>query len=177
MARTTVLINNVDNCIDRFYNNKLDFDAGMKQLFPKANFIGPLNNFRFSAFRYVTAKMASCRHDNAEAYVYAFHFESSNVPHAEWAADIKEISLDKIGMGGDPKTRRSKSGKELPFPNLKYNHTLALFPVKRYGGALALEQAVLDSMPEEDHEKGEWFHSSLGVWKCLLRWHIACFGW
>lgn len=171
-----MIITNVDNCIERFYDNSLDFNNQIYSLFPRISKLNDINQFgRY--FRYITAKMASCFHPEAKGFVYAFNFKNKNQQFfpLEFAENVKELTLDKIGMSSKPNTRKNKSERELPFINLEYDHTIAMFPTKRYGGAKALEDAILLSMPDEDHQRGEWFHSSLGVWRTLLRWHLACF--
>lgn len=171
--KTILMIKNVDTVIDRFFDPNLDMDSGMKKLFPRMSG-KPISDL---LLKYITAKMSSCYHSEAEGFVYAFNFINKIKPLSEcgsYAIEDREISLDKIGMSKNPNSR--KSNPKTPYPNLKYNHTLAIFPILRYGGAKALEEAIICSMSEEDHESGEWFHSSLGVWKSLVRWHVACFG-
>lgn len=176
MSKEKAIINNVDDCIERFYDKNLDTETGLHLLFPKYK----PNSFEKIATqgRYITAKMAACFNSDAGGYVYAFNYKdlnfiNENKIRGDTYADYTEKwNLDKIGMSHDPKNRIT--GISVPFSGLKYNHTIALFPVKRYGGAKALEEAILNSL-EEYRSQGEWFISCLGVWQVLLRWHIACF--
>ncbi len=180
MAKSLFLVKNVDDCIDRFYDQNLDMKNGFSELFPRATKDRSIQETNFGhVFNYVTAKMAAVTHPDAKGFVYAFHFKlkDQKVPISsnEFDEEDEYDSLDKIGMGKDPRTRMNKSFYETPIPNLKYHHTLALFPTARYGGAKALEEAVLNSMHPEDHKIGEWFYGTIGVWKTLIRWHVACF--
>ncbi len=177
MAKLEAIVRNVDDCIDRFWGKEIDkqYKDKVFSCFPK---LQKMSKPRDSMWRYMTARMAACAHPDAEAFVYAFHYINPDIvipPPLSYVDDDDVIgsALDKIGYSEDPKNRRK--GLKPPLPNLKFDHVIAMFPVARCGGALALENAVLGSM-HSYHYNGEWHHSALGVWQCLVRWHIACFG-
>lgn len=188
MGKIQKLVVNVDDCVDRFWSEDLNCHEHFMQkcavCFPRFKRLQQnKGELHWSLiFKYMTACMAACHHPKARAFVYAMNFQDPTAQNCEpltYAEDRKGETLDKIGKADNPNYRKFALGGEIRkyFPNLQYNHTFALFPLRDEGSALHLENAILESLPKEDHERGEWYHSSLGVWKTIVRWHVACFGY
>lgn len=179
MPKTKMVIRNVDDCIDRFWDDKLflPFDkqfALMQKCFPRLT----VRNFFGTGVRYITAKMASCHHPDANGYVYAHSFVNKNAESHpfEYVDNQPDAAIDKIGSTINVKTRLTALKNEVRriHPDMQFNYTIAIFPLARSGASAYLEEVIQNSL-RSYHREGEYFESCLGVWNALLRWHLACF--
>jgi hypothetical protein len=189
-GRHQTIIRNVDECIGRFWdrrlNNPLFVQSLVAETFPiLESYILPISDPRASrCLKYLAARM---RRENPEAshHVYALCFQTPE-PEEETSEQEEQTNeqpegddwhmLDKVGVSVHYRTRRGSLPGAAPVKGLVFAGVVALFPVQGEGAALHLEHAIHDSLPREDWLSGEWYASTFGIWKTLLRWHLACFG-